>query len=79
MLALLQEAGLLFEWFVRKRGLAAGIAYSSGGIGGTIFPFLVQALYDKFSYRTSMIALVSFDGGWHIKLRTVAGYKLLGT
>lgn len=54
-----QEAGLLFDWFVKKRGLAAGIAYSSGGIGGTVFPFLIQALYDRFSYRTSMIALVS--------------------
>lgn len=32
-----QEAGLLFDWFAKKRGLAAGIAYSSGGEQSDLF------------------------------------------
>lgn len=34
-------------------------AVTIAGLGGAAFPFLIQALYDRFSYKTAMIAMVS--------------------
>lgn len=49
---------LLFEWFAAKRGLASGVMYSGTGLGGATFPFIMQALLDRFSYRDAMLSLV---------------------
>ncbi|GHJ87124.1 hypothetical protein NliqN6_3526 [Naganishia liquefaciens] len=48
---------LLFEWFQQKRGLANGIMYAGTGAGGTVFPFIVQALLQAFGYKAAMISL----------------------
>ncbi|WWC85637.1 uncharacterized protein L201_000503 [Kwoniella dendrophila CBS 6074] len=55
--AYLPCATLLFEWFHSRRGMASGIMYAGSGVGGTIFPFLVQSLLNKFGYKASMISL----------------------
>ncbi|KAI5477336.1 hypothetical protein MNV49_006478 [Pseudohyphozyma bogoriensis] len=48
---------ILFEWFQARKGLASGILYGGTGAGGCIFPFIIQALLDRFGYKTTMIAL----------------------
>ncbi|WVQ83760.1 hypothetical protein IAT38_005904 [Cryptococcus sp. DSM 104549] len=50
-------ATLLFEWFHAKRGLATGIVYAGTGIGGTIFPFIMQGLISNIGYKLAMISL----------------------
>jgi MFS family permease len=50
---------LLFEWFQQRRGMASGIMYAGTGAGGTVFPFIVQALLHSFGYKAAMISLVS--------------------
>lgn len=32
--------------------------YSGTGIGGALFPFIIQSLLDRFSYKTAVISLV---------------------
>lgn len=54
----LPAATLLFEWFQQKRGFASGIMYAGTGAGGTVFPFIMQGLLNRFQYRASMISLV---------------------
>lgn len=49
---------LLFEWFQQRRGMASGIMYAGTGAGGTVFPFIVQALLRAFGYKAAMISLV---------------------
>ncbi|KAJ9098597.1 hypothetical protein QFC21_004243 [Naganishia friedmannii] len=48
---------LLFEWFQQRRGMASGIMYAGTGAGGTVFPFIVQALLHTFGYKAAMISL----------------------
>ncbi|CAL1714358.1 unnamed protein product [Somion occarium] len=42
------------EWFVQRRGLAGGIIYAGSGIGGFVFPFLVNALLVRFGHRWTL-------------------------
>lgn len=42
---------LLNEWFVRKRGLAIGVAIAGDGVGGIIMPLLLQALLGRLGFR----------------------------
>ncbi|OQD59961.1 hypothetical protein PENPOL_c036G03018 [Penicillium polonicum] len=48
------------HFFLRKRGLATGIAASGGSIGGVIFPLIFETLVDKigFAWATRVIALI---------------------
>lgn len=48
---------LLFEWFQTRRGFAAGIMYAGTGVGGTIFPFIITGLIDRFGYRAAMCSI----------------------
>ncbi|WVO13427.1 hypothetical protein L204_101042 [Cryptococcus depauperatus] len=50
-------ATLMFEWFSVKRGLATGIMYAGTGVGGTIFPFVMNGLLNNVGYRAAMISL----------------------
>lgn len=52
---------ILFEWFHRRRGFAAGIMYAGTGLGGTIFPFIITGLIDRVGYRAAMTSIgISF-------------------
>ncbi|KAM0751381.1 putative monocarboxylic acid transporter [Meredithblackwellia eburnea MCA 4105] len=53
----LPAAYLMFEWFSQKRGVAFGIMYSGTGAGGTLYPFIVSGLMNKFGYRNAMLSL----------------------
>ncbi|KAI5477335.1 hypothetical protein MNV49_006477 [Pseudohyphozyma bogoriensis] len=48
---------LLFEWFAARRGLASGIMFAGTGAGGSIFPFVIQGLLNKFGYKATMLSV----------------------
>ncbi|KAF9560048.1 MFS general substrate transporter [Agrocybe pediades] len=56
------SAGILYspvmiwlpEWFVEKRGLAAGLIFGGSGAGGFIFPLVMGALLDKVGFRWTL-------------------------
>ena len=54
-------ATLTFEWFVKRRGLSTGILFAGTGLGGAIFPIVMQTLLDKYSYKAASVSLVSLD------------------
>ncbi|GAA5888944.1 hypothetical protein JCM6882_009690 [Rhodosporidiobolus microsporus] len=41
----------LNDWFVERKGLAGGIIFAGAGIGGFVFPFLIQALLDHVGFH----------------------------
>ncbi|PIL34071.1 MFS general substrate transporter [Ganoderma sinense ZZ0214-1] len=45
---------LLPEWYSERRGLAGGIIYSGGGVGGFIFPFLLNAMLNNVGLRWTL-------------------------
>jgi len=45
---------LLSRWFVRKRGMAIGIAIAGIAMGGVLFPPFIQWLLDSFEWREAM-------------------------
>ncbi|KAH6623423.1 major facilitator superfamily domain-containing protein [Chaetomium tenue] len=42
------------EWFSRRKGLAYGLVWSAAGVGGVVFPLVLQALLDTLGFRTAM-------------------------
>ncbi|KAL1409635.1 hypothetical protein Q8F55_003631 [Vanrija albida] len=50
-------ATLIYEWFQARRGMATGIMFAGTGAGGTVFPFIVQALLARFGYKATMVAI----------------------
>lgn len=81
---------MLFDWFVRRRGLAGGIIYAASGelirrilelmpgVGGTAIPFIIQALMKSYSYRTTMISSVGNRPRPCHLTRKAVGYFILG-
>jgi MFS family permease len=45
---------LVARWFVRRRGMAMGIAALGGSIGGFIFPPLLQGMIDAYGWRVAL-------------------------
>lgn len=48
---------IVSAWFLRKRGLAIGIAISGIGLGYTYVPLLVQFFIDNYGWRSGWYAL----------------------
>lgn len=48
---------VLSRWFIRKRGLAIGIAFSGTGIGTMIFSPLVEQMIVKYGWRQTYVIL----------------------
>ncbi|KAI0079375.1 MFS general substrate transporter [Panus rudis PR-1116 ss-1] len=44
----------LSEWFLRKRGLASGIVFAGGGVGGFLFPLFVGEILDNVGHRWTL-------------------------
>jgi MFS family permease len=57
-------SALLSRWFVRRRGLAMGIAATGISLGGLIFPPVIQGLIDAFEWRSALrlLSVVIFCG-----------------
>ncbi|KAI8626997.1 major facilitator superfamily domain-containing protein [Xylariaceae sp. FL1651] len=45
------------HFFRERRGLASGIASTGGGVGGVIFPLMLQTLFDRVGWGWSIRAL----------------------
>lgn len=45
------------EWWIARRGLAWGTIASASGASGVCFPFIVEALLNKYGYRTTLRAI----------------------
>lgn len=54
--------GCVAHWFMERRGLATGIAFIGGGLGGVLFPLMIQSLLPQVGW------------GWSIR---ILGFVLL--
>ena len=48
--------GSLAHWFNERRGLASGVAWIGSGIGGVIFPLMLQSLLPRIGWAWSLRA-----------------------
>ncbi|KAF7186962.1 MFS transporter asaE, partial [Pseudocercospora fuligena] len=44
----------LDEWFVRRKGLACGVAWAGTGLGGSVTPFVLEWLIKQYGARTAL-------------------------
>ena len=49
--------GCVAHWFMRRRGLATGIAFIGGGFGGVLFPLMIQSLLPQVGWGWSIRVL----------------------
>ena len=49
--------GCVAHWFMKRRGLASGIAFIGGGFGGVLFPLMIQSLLPKIGWGWSIRVL----------------------
>ncbi|WWC93027.1 uncharacterized protein L201_007991 [Kwoniella dendrophila CBS 6074] len=42
------------EWFDKRKGIATGLIFSGGGVGGVYMPFLYDLFLDKLGYKWSL-------------------------
>ena len=58
--------GMLNEWFVAKRGLALGLVTAATGFSGTVMPFVLAVLLERYGYEITLravaVALVVLTG-----------------
>ena len=48
------SAPLPSHWFIKRRGIATGIAISGGGLGNAIFPFMLSRIIEVYSWRWAL-------------------------
>ena len=51
------------RWFIEKRGLALGILFAGGGIGGLIISPMLQSLIDSYDWRVAFLVLTGLACG----------------
>lgn len=51
--------GAVQRWFLRRRGLASGLAVSGIGVGTLLVPLLASALIDLWGWRAAYLALAA--------------------
>ena len=47
------------RWFIEKRGLALGILFAGGGVGGLMISPLLQSLIDRYDWRVAFLVLAA--------------------
>ncbi|KAF6806044.1 MFS monocarboxylate [Colletotrichum sojae] len=45
------------EFWITRRGMAYGLLCSSSGVSGAVFPFVIEALLEKYGYQTTLRAV----------------------
>ncbi|KAL3479831.1 MFS general substrate transporter [Aspergillus californicus] len=53
-LLLTPSMGCVAHWFLKRRGLASGIAFIGGGFGGVLFPLMIQSLLPRVGWGWSI-------------------------
>lgn len=56
-LLLTPSMGCVAHWFVKRRGLATGLSFIGGGLGGVLFPLMIQSLLPQVGWGWSIRAL----------------------
>ncbi len=51
------------RWFIEKRGLALGILFAGGGVGGLIISPMLQSLIDSHDWRVAFLVLAALTCG----------------
>ena len=68
------------QYFKRKRGIAIGIVYAGGGVGGAIISFMLTGLLERlgivWTYRVLGLLTIAtgLPAAWFVKERRAAGY-----
>jgi len=57
------------SWFIRKRSLAMGLLFASGGVGGFLLPPLISSLITGWGWRWAWVALAAI----HLVLTVILG------
>ncbi|CUM68123.1 uncharacterized protein PRCAT00005840001 [Priceomyces carsonii] len=52
--------GVINHWFLKKRGLATGLATCGGSVGGLIYPLMLRKLYIQVGYTWAIRILAFF-------------------
>jgi hypothetical protein len=48
---------MLSEYWIKRRGMMAGIMCSASGLSGTMFPFAIESALRKYGYPTTLRAI----------------------
>lgn len=54
------SAPLPSHWFIKRRGIATGVAISGGGLGNVIFPLILSPIIEAYSWRWALRAMSVF-------------------
>jgi MFS family permease len=49
------------HWFLRYRSTAIAIISGGAGLGGIIYPIMIERLLGQFGYRNTMLTLAGFN------------------
>ncbi|KAI0912395.1 major facilitator superfamily domain-containing protein [Ustulina deusta] len=49
--------GMVNEYWIVRRGMAYGILCGASGVSGSVIPFVLQVLLEKYGYRTTLRAV----------------------
>lgn len=55
------SAAVASHWFEARRGLAVGIIVCGSGIGGVIYPVMLEQIMKHLSYRDTMLIIGGFN------------------
>lgn len=56
--------GIAAHWFLRRRGTAVAVIMSGAGAGGVIYPLLIKALTDAYTWRNAILILAAVQAGF---------------
>lgn len=58
------SAAVASHWFLKRRGLAIGCIVAGSGLGGVLYPIMLERLFGQIGYRNTML----FVGGLNFVL-----------
>lgn len=50
---------MLDEWWVLRKGMAFGVLSSASGASGVVMPFIIEALLNRYGYKTTLRAMAA--------------------
>lgn len=55
--------GVVSQWFTTRQGIATGCVTLGAPLGGIFFSLVLQALFDRLSWRTAILVLSGMMAG----------------